>query len=107
VTCEECLRLLSREIDGGLEDEIRARISGHLLSCPACSAHREELRSVSVVLDAVCLPLREEAAEIVESLGDTKPGEEIVPVRRSGRFLWGLIGAILALLLVALIAGAF
>ncbi len=103
--CAEFRDLISREIDGGVEDEDRARVSGHLLSCPECSRYREELHAVAVVLDAVGLPLREEAAEIVATLGDRKVGAETVPGRMSAQVIWGLIGAILALILIAIIAG--
>ncbi len=104
MSCGEFRALVSREIDGAVKDEERTRVSGHLLSCPECSRYREDLHSVAVILDAVGLPLREEAAEIVATLGDRKVGAETVPGRLSARVIWGVIGAILALVLIALIA---
>jgi len=106
VSCGEFRELIAREIDGGVADEDRARVSGHLLSCAECSRYREELHAVAVALDAVGLPLREEAAEIVATLGDRKVGAETVPGRVSARVVWGLVGAILALILIALVAAA-
>ena len=106
MTCEECRRLVGLEVDDDLADEDRARVSGHLLSCGACSRYREEIRAVAMRLDAVCLPIREEADEIGELLPVRKPGHETVPIRRSGRWLWGVLAALLGLLLVAIIAAA-
>jgi hypothetical protein len=106
VSCEEWRELVSRELDRGVTDAERARISGHLIGCPECSQYREELHGVTVALDAVGLPLREEAAEIVEGLGDRRPGTETVPGPIPARVLWGLIGALVALAILAFIAAA-
>ena len=106
MSCEEFRALISCEVDQGVDDADRARASGHLLACPECSRYREELHAVAVVLDAVGLPLREEAAEIVAALGDRKVGAETVPGRLPARVFWGIIGALLALVLLALIAAA-
>jgi RNA polymerase sigma-70 factor (ECF subfamily) len=104
--CEEVRRLVSLEIDRALEEDRRSRFSGHLLACAGCSRRRERLRSVAVRLDAACLPIREEAAEIVGAIGDRRPGQETVPVRPPWRALWGVLAAVLVLLALALIAAA-
>ena len=104
MTCEECLRRVGLELDDAIEDEERAGLSGHLLACPACSHHRERLRAAVVRLDAACLPIREEASEIVTAFGDRRPGRETVPVRQPWRLFWGLFTALVFLLLIAIIA---
>lgn len=104
--CDDARPLVGLDLDGTLPDEARARLAGHLISCPGCSAYREEIRAVSARLDAACLPLREEAAAIVAGMPGRRPGQETVPVRPPWRALWGVLAALILLGIIALVAAA-
>jgi hypothetical protein len=87
-------------LDGALDDEERAELRGHILTCPACAARLERLRADGRRISAALS--RSPAPDVRASVR--------AQLRRPARFAWlgqalALTGALAALLLFTLLVG--
>jgi anti-sigma factor RsiW len=44
LTCAELVNLVTEYLDGALSPAERARFDEHLMTCPACQAHLDQIR---------------------------------------------------------------
>jgi len=50
LTCQELVELVTEYVDGALDQRDRARFEEHVLTCPACQAHIDQMRGTIDVL---------------------------------------------------------
>jgi len=50
LTCRELVELVTGYLDGALEERDKARFEEHVMTCPPCHAHIDQMRRTIVVL---------------------------------------------------------
>ena len=53
LTCKELVELVTEYLEGALTPDDRARFEEHLLTCPGCHAHIDQIRGTIGVLGRV------------------------------------------------------
>ena len=53
LTCQELVELVTDYLEGALDGHVRARFEEHVMTCPPCHAHIDQMRSTIAVLGHV------------------------------------------------------
>lgn len=63
LTCQELVELVTEYLDGALDPRNRARFEEHVMTCPPCHAHIDQMRQTIDVLGQVSEETLSDAAE--------------------------------------------
>ena len=76
LTCQELVELVTEYFDGALSTADRARFEEHIMTCPPCRAHLDQMRrTVDVVGHVPASSLSSEAEEaLLAAFRDWKKG---------------------------------
>jgi anti-sigma factor RsiW len=63
LTCQELVELVTEYLEGALDERDRARFEEHVMTCPPCHAHIDQMRGTIAVLGRVAEESLTPAAE--------------------------------------------
>jgi anti-sigma factor RsiW len=63
LTCKELVELVTDYLEGALDDDERARFEEHLMTCPPCNDHIDQMRGTIAVLGRLPSESVSESAE--------------------------------------------
>jgi anti-sigma factor RsiW len=63
LTCQELVELVTEYLDGALDPRDRTRFEEHVMTCPPCHAHIDQMRKTIDVLGHVSEETLSDAAE--------------------------------------------
>ena len=97
--CDKARVFISRDLDGELPDEARARLEEHVAQCADCASYGRQCRSLQRLIDRSALP-----SQVPDVRRGARP-EEVPPARRqalgAGAALYRLAALVLAVASVA------
>lgn len=76
LTCKELVELVTEYLEGGLDPVDRTRFEEHLITCPACQIHLDQVRRTIDVVGRLTEDQLSEAAQrdLLQAFRDWKSG---------------------------------
>jgi anti-sigma factor RsiW len=76
LTCRELVELVTEYFEGGLSPADRSRFEEHVMSCPPCRTHLEQMRRTIELLGLIPLEtvLPDAEADLIGAFRDWKRG---------------------------------